>query len=432
MTKRIAYNSREFWATHAPVASPTLLETHYPKTVSGGAGRMGWSHRIKNAQQRFPELDWLKLTRGAPTPEPKEWPECVYETHTAPQKPENPQMGSEYPTTTEVLSDGSQRSDRLLEMSEAQAKNPTYLLEAHGFCPAEWELVSAKNNIWNVYSKSADGDGHDVSTLYASKITVKPLTSRFDLAEVIEAVKSVEPRTYQTVATAPGLLEIPLMDAHFGACPDGCYDDTAARILQEIEFAWEHIVFAIGSDLFHNDNFRSTTAKGTVVDETDFPRAWQQAFEFYETLIGMAIQHAEEVHLYYIKGNHDESMSWAFCHLLAQRFPQVTCDLTITERKVHRYENIAVGWTHGDKAVKDFDRIFLAEFPDFATASVKEVHTGHTHHEVAKDRFGVMVRTLSTGNPADKWHTDNGYVGANRRFQLFQYTETALEAVRYV
>ncbi|RKJ71127.1 hypothetical protein D7X33_22615, partial [Butyricicoccus sp. 1XD8-22] len=52
-----------------------------------------------------------------------------------------------YKENTEILGDGSQKSDKLIEMSLEQSKNPDYLLEAHGFDTNEWELTSAKNSI---------------------------------------------------------------------------------------------------------------------------------------------------------------------------------------------------------------------------------------------------------------------------------------------
>jgi len=71
--------------------------------------------------------------------------------------------------TVEIHSDGSHSSNKLLHMSVEQAKDVNYLLRAHGYDTASWELISARSNIWNVKS---DQDG--ISTLYSSKISVKP------------------------------------------------------------------------------------------------------------------------------------------------------------------------------------------------------------------------------------------------------------------
>lgn len=50
----------------------------------------------------------------------------------------------EYKATIEIKSDGTQVSDRLIEISEQDLKDESYLLEAHGYDPSEWEISSAK------------------------------------------------------------------------------------------------------------------------------------------------------------------------------------------------------------------------------------------------------------------------------------------------
>jgi hypothetical protein len=74
-----------------------------------------------------------------------------------------------YKSAIEINKDGTQTSDKLLIMAEEDCKNVEFLLKAHGYDPNAWELVNARNNIWNVYSKK---DG--VQTLYSSKIVVRP------------------------------------------------------------------------------------------------------------------------------------------------------------------------------------------------------------------------------------------------------------------
>lgn len=404
---------REFWALNCHLSGEELS-----RKFGGDGGN--WRRRIRKGKENFPGLNWYTSA-------------AIHDPKPADSLPDyEPPVGS-YKTSVEVLADGSLKSDRLLEMSLAQCKDPAYLMEAHGFDTEAWELVSAKNNIWNVYSKNEIDGGHDVSTLYASKITVKPIVAKFDIALVLDAMRSVEP-----VAVTPsalrgnGLLEIPLMDAHFGISTLVDYERTIESVAAIISRGWEQVLFTVGSDLFHHDNLRSTTARGTIVEPIDFPAAWSDAGRFYATLIELALSLGIGVTVLFLKGNHDESMAWAFCHYLTAKYPQLTADLAITERKVHRYGDVCIGLTHGDKSVKDFDRIFMAEFPEFARAAVKEIHTGHTHHEKVIDRHGVVTRTLATRNKTDGWHATEGYVGSCKRFQLFEYSETELLAIHYV
>lgn len=397
----------EFWRANC-MKSGEQMGREY-----GGDGG-NWRGKIRYARLKYPTLEWYKHGNTS-----KDVPQI------------NPNKES-YKTTVEIKPDGSYFSDRLIAINEEQLKDPDFLLEAHGFDTTAWELVSAKNNIWNVYSKGEDG--HDISTLYASKISVKPREVAFDLNAIIEQMEDVKPIDIEPLEDAGDkLLEIPLFDMHFGVSTLQHYRMTLAGVIGIIaEESWKEIVFAVGSDLFHNDNFRGTTAKGTVIDKMDVKQTWSDAGSFYSTLIEAAFKSSGNVSLIYVKGNHDESMSWTFCQWLYARYPNLSCDLEIQERKVHIFGDICIGYTHGDKKVQEFDRLFLSEFPAFAMARVKEIHTAHRHEEEVKDRHGVLVRTLPTANKDDDYTIDNGFVGSSKRFQLFEYDKTRLKSIIYV
>ncbi|WP_303801054.1 hypothetical protein [Alicyclobacillus macrosporangiidus] len=44
----------------------------------------------------------------------------------------------------------------------------------------------------------------------------------------------------------------------------------------------------------------------------------------------------------------------------------------------------------------------------------------------------MMVRALVTRNKTDQWHRDHGFVGAHKRFMLFEWSMDALESIHYV
>jgi hypothetical protein len=336
-----------------------------------------------------------------------------------------------YKEKVEILGDGSHKSDKLLRMSAEQCKDPEFLLKAHGYDNSEWELVNAKNNIWNVYSKQ---DG--IQTLYSSRITVKPKKSGFNMDKIIEAIKNVKPIHIDTkpFISEKHFLEIPFLDTHFGVSDYEYYKQTQFETIELIKSKkWKEILFVIGQDMLHNNDFRGNTANGTSIQVVDMAKAWEDACKFYEPIIEEAIKQSEYVKIMYSKGNHDESISWAFVKYLKARFPQTDVDDSIVERKAHTFGRVFIGITHGDKAAKELHNIFPVEFPlEWANSTVREIHKGHLHKEDAKDVFGTMVRTLSTRNKTDKWHKDNGYVGAHKRFMLFEYSEDALKKIHYV
>jgi predicted phosphodiesterase len=337
-----------------------------------------------------------------------------------------------YRETNEILSNGSHKSDKLLKMTAEQSKNIDFILEAHGFDKESWELVNAKNNIWNVHSKQ---DG--VQTLYSSKITVKPRVSGFDIDRLVELIcEKREPIIIEKKITDnySKLLEIPLYDMHFGISTLDYYQKHLNEILHKIQSrSWEKVLFVIGQDLLHNNDFKGHTANGTPIEKVDMEKAFDEALYFYETIISKAIKQAKDVECIYVKGNHDESSAYGVFRVLKKAFPQVTFDSSLKQRKAFTWEKVFIGLSHGDKGANRILENFVSEYGKLiANAEIKEVHLGHLHTEKSKDQFGITQRTLATANKTDDWHEDNGFVGANKRFQLFEYSPSSLDAIYYI
>lgn len=331
-----------------------------------------------------------------------------------------------------INNDGSRISDKLIAMSDNDSKSVDFLLKAHGFDINEWELVKVENNIWNTNNKL-----RGIETLYSSRLSVKPKINGINWGELLETIKETKPiavKLEKLDITEKHLLEIPLFDAHFGISDFEYYKPTQSKIYELLSSKhWEEVLFIVGQDMLHVDNFRGQTANGTQIEQINFVKAWNDCRTFYELLIEKAIKQSRYVKIMYAKGNHDESMSWAFVQMMKEKYPQVFVDDEIKERKIHSFNSVFIGVTHGDKARKNLHNIFPIEFPmEWARAKVKEIHTGHLHVQEDKDIFGMMVRTLATRNKTDDWHKTNGFVGAHKRFMLFEYSEEELERIHYV
>ncbi|MFF3147378.1 hypothetical protein ACFVRU_38055, partial [Streptomyces sp. NPDC057927] len=290
----------------------------------------------------------------------------------------------------------------------------------------------ARNNIWNVSSES-----QGVQTLFSSKISVKPLKNGLNIDKLIEVIKIETKPIYinkEINNNSEKLLEIPLFDMHFGIADLDYYKDTYSRIEHKIKSAKrDTILFIIGQDLLHNDGFEGKTTSGTMIDKVDMDKAWNDADTFYTNLIKVALSNSSKVNVIYSNGNHDKGISYGFVKMLEAKFPQVEFESSMKQRKAFMYHEVFIGITHGDKGGVRMTKNFYAEYgKDIANASVVEVHSGHLHHEKSKDDLGFLVRTLATGAKTDLYHYDNGWVGAHKRFQLFEYSKDSLDGIYYV
>lgn len=254
--------------------------------------------------------------------------------------------------------------------------------------------------------------------------------------ELLETIREhTEPVRIQPYAGfGVGMLEIPLFDMHF---PLSEHDRTARELLEIINRqGWEEINIIVGQDLFHNDDMRGRTASGRPIEKVDIPKAWELAKTFWFNVIETSIRKAEKVNLIYSVGNHDESLAWAFVQLLKDRYPQLVVDDALKQRKCIYWKNCFIGVTHGaytKSANQDMRGQFTIEFPEkFAAATVREIHSGHLHHEAEADLYGVMVRRLSRNGKDDQWTDDEGFVGAHKRFMVFEWMPGRLKAIDYI
>lgn len=230
------------------------------------------------------------------------------------------------------------------------------------------------------------------------------------------------------------MLEIPLYDQHF---PYSDHLETLSELLEIIRSRrWEEINIVIGQDMLHNDDMRGRTSSGRAIDRVDMVAAWNMARDFWFTVISACLEQGDLVKVLYSKGNHDESMSWAFIQMLKAMFPQAGFDDSMAQRKCISWRNCFIGITHGaykKSSKNDLRGQFTIQFAEeFARAKVREIHAGHLHNEEEKDIYGVMVRRLARNGESDDWSDDEGYVGAHKRFMVFRWKPGRLAGIEYV
>ena len=270
---------------------------------------------------------------------------------------------------------------------------------------------------------------------------IKQKATDLDPYEFIEAIQeSTEPFDYKPAINTDAIrmLEIPLFDMHWGIAFMDYYEPVLNEILDLITSRrWNRIVIPFGQDFFHNDSIlNGQTTKGTAIEKVDMIRAVKEGKTFMYSLVDTAIKNSNEVEVLYSAGNHDRSTSWMFMQVLLERYGPRVVDDSFEYRKVVTYGKNAIMITHGDSrqaTAKNLAHIFPITFPEeFANANVREVHSGHLHHEAEADIYGVMVRRLSSGGKADDWSDKEDFVGSHRRFMVFEWDKNKLKSIHYI
>src|SRR5699024_9895835 len=235
----------------------------------------------------------------------------------------------EHVTELTINENGTHDSKMLLVMTEEQSKDPNYILKAHGYDPSSWTLKKSASKAWNVYSKV---DGHKVS--YSSSIVAEPINSVTNFDKLLEKISNIKPYSVSKETNhskKSNMLEIPLFDMHFGISDFKHYKPHLNKLLLMLnDNNYDEVNIIVGQDLFHNDDFRGRTSSGREIEKVDMEKAWEDATNFFSSLIHGAYSNANKVHIVYSKGNHDESHSWAFTKALENLFSET--DITFDNK----------------------------------------------------------------------------------------------------
>jgi len=188
---------------------------------------------------------------------------------------------------------------------------------------------------------------------------------------------------------------------------------------------------AFVGDIFHYDTPHGTTTSGTPLERDG--RLQKMIEVACETLCGIIEQSAEAclTDVLVVNGNHDETLSWAFQRILAERFRhdrRIDVRLEYTGRQYAVHGRNLLGFCHGHKAKRKLPQIMALEKPAEWSGSVcREWHTGHFHSQAAEWQRpietldGVIVRTCPSLSAADDWHSENGFLGSRQAMEAFIY-----------
>lgn len=327
---------------------------------------------------------------------------------------------------TEVKGNGEQTSEIKLRMTAEQAKDPDYVLKAHGYDSQDWDIVKLTSNVWEQNS-SSDG----LVQLYQSKIVVKPKQG-FNAKDVVEQLLKDVPKVElkQKIHGRRNLV-LPLSDLHFPILTMDEVWGYLADAVGIIQQGYGVIVIESLGDIFHSNAMKSSqTIKGTQLEDVDMVQAIEYAKQFFSVLIDNALISSNEVRVEFAEGNHS-AMEYMFLTYLEARYPQLRVNKHNKARIAYKLGNVGIMLTHGHMGKKkDYPMLFATEFKDvWASSSWLEIHQGHYHTMEAQNVNGVIHRQLGTIKPNDSYEEENGFTMNYKSTQAFEYSEDKLKTI---
>ena len=359
---------------------------------------------------------------------------------------------SSYKSEQSINKDGTYTSDKLISIKEDELKNPISLLKAHGFDIREWELVSAKNNIWNVYSKQ---DG--IQELYSSKIVVKPKEQTIDYDRINEWFDKLDRKYFLPVIKTSNeylkgnkCLLIDIADLHLNLqatmfstgneynceIAEKLFFYVISDILSRVEkYQFNKIIFCIGGDMLNGDNLSGSTTKGTPQDsDLLYFDAIEKLYEMTIKAIDILKQKAP-VDVIYISANHDELSGYKLAKFIDAWFrndENVTVDYSPLPRKYVKFGRTLFAFAH-DGNIKTLPRLIADEARKYwSDIDTTEVFLQHLHTEqVLTEEYNMRIQRLPTISAKSDWSVNKGF-GSKRQCKTFIFDiEDGLTDVLY-
>lgn len=261
-------------------------------------------------------------------------------------------------------------------------------------------------------------------------------------------------KTYKSTYTAPKPsvhkqrggsvdVEISLADVHIDkltTTPEGIeerkmqYLEVLSNLLYSTSiYNINKIAFIIGNDLFHTDNIQGTTTKGTPMDiSTTWFNAYEEGFDLMVRAISLVREHATQVEVILVQGNHARTKEYYLAHALQMYFKNDENIYFDREFKTLKYTvlgNTFIGYHHGNCKIEELPLVFATE-PDFCSAFAenryREIHTGDKHYYLAKEvkGSGVRIQQLPALCANDRWHEDGNFIHQIRAGLAMVYSPT--------
>lgn len=359
---------------------------------------------------------------------------------------------SAYKSEQSINKDGTYTSNKLIAITENELKNHDTLLKAHGFDISEWELVSSKSNIWNVYSKQ---DG--IQELYSSKIVARPKKQDIDYTRINEWFDKLD-RKYSlpdinisdNYLNGNKCLLVDIADLHLNLqasmfstgneynceIAEKLFFYVISDILSRVEkYKFHKIIFCVGGDMLNGDNLSGSTTKGTPQDSDLL------YFDAVEKLYAMTIKAIDilkqkaPVDVIYISANHDKLSGYKLAKFIDAWFrndENVVVDYSPLPRKYVKFGKTLFAFAH-DGNIKTLPRLIADEARKYwSDIDTTEVFLQHLHTEqVLTEEYNMRIQRLPTISAKSDWTVNRGF-GSKRQCKIFIFdSEDGLTDVLY-
>jgi UDP-2,3-diacylglucosamine pyrophosphatase LpxH len=177
----------------------------------------------------------------------------------------------------------------------------------------------------------------------------------------------------------------------------------------------DRILYIVGSDEL-NSEFTSTTTKGTPqTNISTYHEAFEKVCQHETSIIDTLLENGDEVHVFYVPGNHDEYVGWHIITWLSAYYrfeTRVTFETSPRYRKYVSYGNSAIMLNHGDvMKANTLATVFPSEYREnWSQHEHFYILTGDKHHESTQSINGIKFYQIPAfSNASSGWDERKGY-----------------------
>ncbi|WP_373757823.1 hypothetical protein [Jeotgalibaca porci] len=318
-----------------------------------------------------------------------------------------------------------------MKADEGKLYSEDELLALHGLDPDQFRIVTGDSNHWTVNTKEEE------KLNMQHKIKWKPKDQVLTPQDIVDIIGTIEPTEVEMLVDEipQQYLLIPLFDMHFGPNTYDSYSQLLKRIVDIVQNTYEEILIIVGGDYLHVDNLNNTTAKGTQLEDMDFPQMVKDGVQFLKDIIKVCLVNSPNVRLSFLPGNHAPSNDYILTWGVSESFQDLEADVELDHFKQAWLGPHSIFMHHGDK-IKNGKRLLEVMVSKFAKewgqSTSRYLITGHKHHELPLAFGGLTHYQVMSPSDLGDYDKDNGYIDSESGLMLLEFDVNRRTAIYYL